>query len=43
MTCWSMPKLLLRQLLRRWMLTKKQDDMPKLHVLALLKSLIPLG
>jgi len=43
MNCWSRPKLLLRQLLRRWMLTKKQDDMPKLHVLVMLKSLIPLG
>ena len=43
MTCWSRPKLLLRQLLRRWMLTKKHNDMPKLHVWVLLKYLIPLG
>ena len=43
MTYWSRPKLLLRQLLRRWMLTKKHNDMPKLHVWVLLKYLIPLG
>jgi hypothetical protein len=41
MNCWSRPKLLLRQLLRRWMLTKKHDDLPK-SVSVLLKSLIPL-
>jgi hypothetical protein len=29
--------------LRRWMLTKKHNDMPKLHVLVLLKSLFPFG
>jgi len=40
--CWSRPKLLLRQLLRRWMLTKKHGDLPK-SVSVLLKSLMPLG
>lgn len=32
MNCWSMPKLLPRLLLRRWMPTKRHDDLPKLGV-----------
>ena len=43
MNCWSRPKLLLRQLLRRWMLTKKQDDLPRLGVFGAVEISDPFG
>ncbi|ONM25617.1 Proteasome subunit alpha type [Zea mays] len=43
MNCWSMPKLLPRLLLRRWMPTKRHDDLPKLGVFGGVDISDPLG